>query len=213
MYLAVATRPDIAYAVGILGRYSHQPTVAHLKMAKQFLRYIAGTTNTTLTFPASKGELRLQGYMDSDFAGADDRKSTTGFVFLINNTPISWMFCKQTCVSTSTTEAEYVALCSAVKEAVWMRQLLLDIGYPQNRPTLISEDNNGCISLTEQTGTHQRSKHIDVQYHYSRDAVETKKIEVQHISTEKQIADGFTKALPRVKFQKFTCGLGLTPLV
>lgn len=122
MYAMIATRPDIAYAVGLLSRFMVNPGKRHLECAKRVLRYLRGTISLSLEF---SGDLLLKGFSDADWAGCpDERKSTSGFVFYLGNGAISWKSSRQTTVALSSTEAEYIALCTAAREGIWLRRLL-----------------------------------------------------------------------------------------
>ena len=136
---------------------------------------------------------QLIGYSDADYAGdPDDRHSTTGNVFLMSSGPISWLSKKQGIVTLSTAEAEYVALTMATQEAVWIRRLLSDLKVPHDHPTVLKEDNQGaiiCIAVS-----HARTKHIDVRYHYIREALSEETIELKYCPTNEMIAPNlFTK--------------------
>ncbi|KAK2456950.1 putative mitochondrial protein [Trifolium repens] len=163
------TRPDILCAVGVVSRYMEHPTTTHLKAAKRILRYIKGTTNLGLYYSVSD-DYKLVGYSDSDWGGdVDDRKSTSGFVFYIGNTAFTWMSKKQLIVTLSTCEAEYVAATSCVCHAIWLRNLLKELNFPQKEPTMIFVDNKSAIALAKNPVFHDRSKHIDTRYHYIRE--------------------------------------------
>jgi hypothetical protein len=128
MYLAVCTRPDIAYIVGAAARFMAKPTTVHWQVAKSVLRYLSGTTHYGITFGRSTDG--LVGYCDADFAGdLDTRRSTTGYVFTFGGAAVSWSSKRQQTVAASTTEAEYMAAAAAVKEALWLRNLFADFGY------------------------------------------------------------------------------------
>ena len=171
LYVAVATRPDTAQAVGDVAKFSSKPSEAHLTAVKRILRYLKGSMDIALTYKKSEGG-QLTGYSDADYAGdLDDRHSTSGNVFLMSCGSISWLSKKQPVVTLSTTEAEYIALNTATQEAVWLRQLLLDFGVQQDQATTIMEDNQGAIFIAKNPVTHARSKHIDVRYHYIREAL------------------------------------------
>ena len=144
MYLATCTRPDIAYAVGMLARFSSKPNQSHWTAAKRYLR---GTVNFGILY---RGESGVLGYSDADWAGdADDRKSTSGYMFLIAGGPVSWKSRKQSTVALSTAEAEYVALSTAVQECMWMQRLLSELGNPPDGPTTILEDNQSSIAMAK----------------------------------------------------------------
>lgn len=200
MYAMVSTRPDIAFTVGFLGRYSSNPNEHHMAMAKHAMRYLVGTVNTKIVYRKSEQPLKLELFVDSDWAGSEERKSTSGYVALINGAPVSWQSKRQQVTATSSTEAEYIAASQAAKEVIWLRRLLADLGHPQQGPTTIHEDNNGCIDLAKNPVHHSRTKHIDVQHHFIREKVASGEIQITRVSTSDQIADLFTKALDREKF-------------
>jgi hypothetical protein len=148
MYL-VNTRPDICFAVSTLSQYMVEPRHVHWIAAKHVLRYLHGTVGYGLRY-VSDGDVKLQGYTDSDWAGsAVDRKSTSGCCFSLGSGMISWLSRKQTSVALSTTEAEYIAASVASREAVWLRKLLAGIFDLELEPTLIHCDNQSCVKLSE----------------------------------------------------------------
>ncbi len=148
-------------------------------------------------------KVKLVGYVDADFAGCKrTRKSTGGWLFLINGTPVSWSSKRQSTIASSTTEAEYMQAHMAAQEAVWIRQLLADLGHTQVDATILYEDNEPAIKLSIDPALHQKSKHFDVKYHVLRERVARKQVTLQYIRTEDQIADIFTKALPGPVFRK-----------
>lgn len=155
----------------------------------------------------------LRGFADADWAGdVITRKSTSGYVFQIGNSTISWKSKRQSIVALSSTEAEYVSLCSATQEAVWLRVLLDGMGFKQANATTIFEDNQGAIALAKNPAHHSRTKHIDIKYHYIRDAVSTKEIKLKYCPTQEMIADLLTKGLPRPQFEKLRLELGVTKI-
>jgi hypothetical protein len=201
-WLATSSRPDIATATNQLCRFVSKPHHSHWKAAIEVLRYLSGTRKSVLRFKRSEEGGRLRGFCDSDWASDTTRKSTSGYCFKYGNSLISWSSKLQSSVALSSTEAEYITACSATREAVWLRQLLCELGHSQDgAPTALYEDNEGCISLSENWRAERRTKHIEIQYHYVREQVEAKRVKLERISTAKQPADGFTKALPKPKFQ------------
>ncbi|OIT36790.1 abc transporter c family member 10 [Nicotiana attenuata] len=155
------TRPDILYGVGLVSRFMEAPTTSHLKVAKRILRYIKDTLDYEILYSSSK-DSKFVGYCDSDWAGdIDDRKSTTGFVFFLGNSAFTWNSKKQPIVTLSTCEAEYVAACSCVCHAIWLRSLLEELHQPQKDATKIFVDNKSAIELAKNPVFHERSKHID----------------------------------------------------
>lgn len=212
MYASIATRPDISSAVGILSQYMSNPGEEHFRGIKRVLRYIRGTIDFGLEFKAQdEMQVRLHGYADADWAGdISTRKSTTGYLFQIGNATVSWKSKRQSIVALSSTEAEYVSLSSATQETMWIRSLLGSIGFQQIDPTTINEDNQGAIALAGNPGNHPRTKHIDIKYHFIREAVEKNEIALQYCPTKEMLADMLTKALPREKFQELRALIGVT---
>ena len=201
MHLAVATRPDLSYAVSTLSKFLENPSKEHWSAGKRVLKYLAGTVDVGLTFCRDSSN-ELVAYSDADFAACvDSRKSISGVVLMLNDGPVVWSSRKQTVVATSTTDAEYVAAHDAAKEIAWIRRLLADIGCEQVEPTTLFCDNQAAEKLVENPVYHQRTKHIDVKFHYTRDLVKKGEIEVVHVCSALQRADMFTKPLTRLKFE------------
>ena len=138
------------------------------------------------------------------------RRSTSGYVFQINGCTISWSSKRQLSVSKSSTEAEYIARSTSSQELIWLRRLLEDIGFAQNKPTVLFEDNQSAIELSKNPKFHSRTKHIDISYHFVREKVADKQIEVMYCPTEMMVADMLTKGLAKVKFEQFRDMIGLT---
>lgn len=152
MYLMLGTRPDIASAVGQVKQHVTNPDNQHWLAAKRILRYFKGTLRYGICFDGENGYLELTGFVDADWGGdRNDRKSTTGYVFMLAGAPISWVSTNQSVVALSSTEAEYVAAGYTTKEATWLRELLSSMHSPQNSATVIYEDYQGAIALTKNT--------------------------------------------------------------
>ena len=213
-YAAIATRPDLSSAVGVLSQFMSNPGQEHWLGIKRIFRYIKGTLDYSLKFEASSDEeFKLCGYADADWAGdVTSRKSTTGYVFQLGNATISWKSKRQTVVALSSTEAEYVALCAAAQETVWLRHLLASIRFKQKDATVVHEDNQGTIALTKNPKNHSRTKHIDIKYHFVREAVEKKDVRLVYCPIEKMVADILTKALPKPKFDELRRTIGVQQL-
>ena len=215
MYLAVATCPDIAYAVHCLGSFTSNPDMSHWMAAKRILRYLSGTRNHGITYRAKEtdnNETNLLGYSDASYANNNDLTSVSGYVFLMNEGAITWGSKKQNDVSLSTTESEYIALAEAAREATWLRNLLKDLGFAQPKPTVIFGDNSGSLAIAKNPQYHKRTKHFDIRHHYIRQKVRENEIEVTYCPTSEMTADIFTKPLPKPKHQKHHKELGLTPI-
>jgi hypothetical protein len=208
MYL-VNTRPDICFAVNTLSQFMVEPRRVHWVAAKHVLRYLCGTVDYGLDYHRGDG-VRLVGYTDSDWAGCvSDRKSTSGCCFGLGSAVVSWFSRKQKSVALSSAEAEYMAASQASCEALWLRKMLIGLFGVQLRPTVIFCDNQSCIKLSENPVFHDRSKHIEIRYHFIRDYVQRGAVELQYISTEEQVADILTKALSMGKFVFFRDKLGV----
>ena len=149
----------------------------------------------------------LQGYSDADYASdPGDRRSVSGYLFILGGGPTTWTSVKQRCVSTSTTESEYVALSEACKQGCWIRALLGELNryqyLPKSRSTPTFSDNQSCIALARDPVAHSRTKHIDVRYHYIRELVSFGKTTIDYMPTEDMLADILTKPLPYPAFKK-----------
>lgn len=209
LFAANTARPDLAFAASTLSRFIKEPHSNHLAAAKHVLRYVKGTLNLGLVFHQSTS-MNLVGYCDSDW-GADknDRKSITGYVFMLAGAAITWKSKKQQTVALSSTEAEYMALGDAVKEVLWLTQLLKHVGLSINKPPVIFEDNEGCKMLSTHPVHHQRTKHIDIRHHFIRDHIANNDFELVSINTENMLADMLTKNLGRIKFNNFVKLIGM----
>lgn len=206
----VHTRPDIAYSVGIVSRFMERPTLLHQSAVKRILRYVQGTLDFGLTYVQDSANKVLIGYSDSDLAGnVDDRKSTTGMVFYLNKSLISWTSQKQRCVALSSCEAEFMAATMAACQAIWLKKLLSQITKVDIDPVTLYIDNKSALELAKNPVFHGRSKHIDVRYHFIRECVENGDILVKYVRTEEQCADSLTKALTSVKFEAMRNLLGV----
>lgn len=210
LYLSVCTRPDIAFAVGALARHMSKPSSEHWAAAKDVLRYLSSTERFGITFGGSiNKDDGLTAYCDADYAGdISTRRSTTGYAFMMHGGCVSWSSRLQQTVAASTAESEYMAAAAAVKEALWMRTLLADLGFPPG-PVPIFSDNQAAIKILQNPISSNRSKHIDVLYHFARERVARGEVTFTYISTEDMVADILTKPLPEVKFNRHARSLGL----
>ena len=208
IYAAISTRPDISVAVGLLSQFMTNPGKEHWNGVKRVLRYLKGTLHFGLNFKHSENFV-LQGYSDADWAGDEiTRKSMSGYIFQLGGSPISWASKKQTVVALSTTEAEYIALSLATQEAVWLRNLLSDI-YLEPTTTSIFEDNQGTIALSMNPCSHSRTKHIDIKYHFIRDLISKKQIDIKYCPTKEMVADIFTKGTCKATFEQLRTKMGI----
>ena len=165
--------------------------------------------------------MQLTGYSDADWAGdVNTRRSTTGYVIMLNNCVVAWKSQRQPTVALSTMEAEYMALTEATKELQWMRTLLVELGYSngnsnqksskESSPTDLFSDNQSAIQLARNPVSHTRAKHIDIRHHFVREAIQDKIIWVQYVPTEEMTADSLTKALSRDKHERCSARMGMT---
>lgn len=203
MYIAISTRPDISYAVGVLSQHLERPSLTHWNLAMHVIRYLSGTKTMGIRYHTGDNQVNglqswyyPQCHVDSDWAGdPNSRRSTTGYLFTLNGGAISWKSSLQPTVSLSSTEAEYRATTEAGQEVVWLRNLLKFINIKHPTPTVLCCDNKGAVDLTRKTVFHGRTKHIEVQYHWIREQVEKGTITLRQVSTENMMADILTKAL------------------
>lgn len=201
LYLVQGTRPDLAFAVNDVSRFNNNFGNPHWKAVKRIMRYLylKGTIDYKLKYSRDGNGMMVE-YTDSDWASeVDNRKSCTGFLFKLLNGAITWSSKRQPTEALSSTEAEYMALSSGVQEAVWLNQFghELDSNFQDVIP--IYCDNKSAIKLTECDGLRQRSKHIDVRYHFVRDKIRDGLINISYISTDQMAADNLTKAVPKEK--------------
>lgn len=210
-YISLTTRPDISHSVIKLSQYNTNPHKEHLAAAKHLLRYLSNTINLKLIYRKSDAE--LMGYADADWGGdCSDRRSFTGFVFMLAGSAFSWECKKQPTVALSSTEAEYMALSSASKELVYLRNLIADIGFASfvSNPIVLYGDNLSAQQLVKNPIYHARSKHIDIKVHFVREIYEKNYLKLKYISTNQMIADILTKNLNKSKHVNFMKMLGLT---
>lgn len=209
IYCMIGSRPDIAFAVTRLSQYMSNPTPTHVEHAKHVLRYLRATSDYRIRFQGS-GQSGLIGYSDADWGeNRDNRRSTTGYTFLMADAAVTWVSRMQRTVARSSTEAEYMALSDACSEIAWLTSLQREIGFPQEGPVPMVSDNQGGIFLAINPAHDRRLKHVDIRYHFIREFVEDNRVEIVYISTDDMIADILTKPLGAKKHEKFRKALGL----
>ena len=203
-YLA-STRPNLLLSVGIVSQYMEEPSNSHWKVLKRILRYIRGTISLGLYYTKSDN-YQLVEYSHSDWCeNVDDWKSTSGYVFFMGHTTFTWLSKKQPIVTLSTCEAEYVVASWCVCHEVWLRNLLSKLEMKQEKGTMIQVDNKSVIELAKNLVNHERSKHIDVRFHFIREQVKEGNVELVHVGSRDQVVDLFTKPLPIMLFNKLKC--------
>ena len=214
MYSAVSCRPDIAHAVQKLSQAMQAPTQQDMAAAKRVLRYLAGAKDIGLVFGSRCGQLldtrgrncfRLEvcAFADADWANDKaDRKSITGWVAKVNGDPISWASKKQRTVAQSTCEAELYAEAAAMQEVLWLRGLLKELGLHTQTGSLVYGDNQSTLAISKNGIKGERTKHVDVKYHFITETVERGDVMLKWIPTTEQQADIFTKALAAPAFER-----------
>lgn len=209
-YLTI-TRPDLSYAVNQLSQFLQSPTVDHFRAVKRLLRYVKGTLSFGLTY-SRPHQPTIVGYSDADWARClDTRRSTYGYSIFLGGNLVSWSAKKQPTVSRSSCESEYRAMANTAAELVWITHLLQELhALPPDRPTLLC-DNKSALFMTQNPVAHKRAKHIDLDYHFIRELVNSGKLYTKFVPTNLQVADIFTKSLPRAQFEVFRNMLRLGP--
>lgn len=210
LYLT-ASRPDIAFSVGVCARFQACPKESHLLAVKRIIKYVNGTLEYRIWFTMNTNA-DIAGYTDANWAGSvDDCKSTSGGCFYIGNNLVAWHSKKQNAISLSTAEVEYIAASSCCAQLMWMKQMLSDYGLEQNVMTLFC-DNMSAISIFKNPVQHSHTKNIDIRYHFIRDLVEGRVISLEHITTDNQLANLFTKPLDALRFEFLRKSLGVCSL-
>lgn len=202
LFLSMISRPDIAFSVSIVSRYLNNYNDTYWTAVKRIFRYIKSTKNFGILF-SNNCNNELIGYSDADYAGdRDTRRSTTGYIFILNGGCIAWSSKRQATVSLSTTEAEFIAASEATKEAIWLRKLLSDLGHPCVGPTSLYVDNQSAIKLSRNPEFHPRSKHIDVRHQFICEKLRNNEIDTRYVKSDDQCADALTKPLCVKKFNE-----------
>ncbi|GJR90609.1 retrovirus-related pol polyprotein from transposon TNT 1-94 [Tanacetum coccineum] len=207
MYLT-SSRPDLNHVVCLCARYQAKPTEKHLQAVKRIFRYLNGTINMGLWY-SKDTDMSLTAYADADHAGCQDtRRSTSGSAQFLGDKLVSWSSKKQKSTAISSTEAEYISLSGCCSQILWMRSQLTDYGFQFNKIPLYC-DNKSAIALCCNNVQHSRAKHIDIRYHFIKEQVENGIVELYFVWTEYQLADIFTKPLPRERFNFLIDKLGM----
>lgn len=211
MFLMVGTRPDLSFTVGRLAQSCEQPRQSDWNAVKRVLRYVQGTKNVSLKYVGSADKPSISGYSDADWAGCvKSRKSTSGYVFMLCGGAVSWCSRKQSVLAASSCEAEYIALTETCKEAAWLRRMIADVLGLDNDPTLnVSCDNDGTIASAHNESINRRNKHIDIAYHFARDASRRNIVRFVPCASQANTADILTKPLARVLFERCFKKMGL----
>jgi hypothetical protein len=203
LYLAINTRPDIAYAVNVLCRFNAKPTFSACRAAVRLLHYVKATLDYGIQYSGHR--LSPEGYADSDWGGdVDTGRSTTGYVLRLVNGPISWVSRLQSTVASSVGEAEYMSGYDLVQAVTWTEGVCQELGiyHLKNGPIQCFMDNKSAIALANNPVFHKRTKHIRIKYHWLRQKVAEGLVTLVYVQSEQNIADIFTKGLAHPRFIK-----------
>jgi len=211
MYAQVCTCPDIAFIVGMLGRYLSNPEMDHWRAAKRVFRYLQRTKDYILTYKKS-GQIEIIGYSDSDFAERQDsRRSTSGYIYLLAGGAISWKSAKQILIAFSTMTTNFVACYEASNHGLWLQNFItgLRILSGVKRPLKLYCDNKSAILYSNNNRISSRSSYIDIKFLVVKERVQNGQIFIEHIGTNSMIADPLTKGLTPKVFQEHTASMGV----
>jgi len=212
MYLMVGTRPDLAYPVGVLAKYVEKPTMLHWNAVKRIIRYVIRTKHLGLVYGGTNCSMTPEVYVDADWAGDQEtRKSVSGYIAMMSGAAIAWCARQQEVVAQSSAESEYISMCAGAKEVTWLRRLVSGLGVvpDMGKPTVMHVDNQAAMAMARNSSVNRRNKHIDVRYHFTRQAVQDGTLQLQYCPTDEMTADMLTKALGRVKLERFVRSSGL----
>ena len=181
---ATATGPNIMHLVCQVGRFQASPKNTHLLAVKRIFRYLKGIADYGLWYPTGN-QLYLYAFSDADWAGCiDDRKSTSGAAFFLGGCLVSWSSKKQSSISLSTTEAEYITATGCCTQVLWMKQMLEDMHIKYDEPISIFCDNTSAISISKNLVMHSKTKHIPIKFHFLREQLMSKFIKLEYIGTK-----------------------------
>ena len=209
MWGQLATRPDLSFSVSLLARFQSNPGIDHWNALMHVIGYIKNTMDHGLTYHRDY-EISPNAFVDADYGGCKDtRRSTSGYVFMMAGGAVAWSSKRQATVALSTVEAEYVAMSRCAQQMVWMQSWLDEVAIEHSLPGLIKGDNRGAIALTKNTKDHGKVKHIDIRHHYIRDLVKSGNITMEQVPSADNLADLFTKPLPRDHHHRLLLALNI----
>jgi len=201
LFLASNTRPDLMHSIALLSKFNNKPKSRHWDAVQRVLRYLRGSIHKGILYEY-KPTMTIEVYTDADWAAdATNRKSITGTLITLAGGPVIFRSNQQSLVSLSTTEAEYIAAAETVRDLVWIKSLLNDLGVSFDTPRVLC-DSKSAIGLIRNQEFSRRTKHIDTKYHFISDHYNKKCFKLEYIETDRQLADYFTKAIPREQFDK-----------
>lgn len=211
MYAMTCTRPDVAYALSMTGRFQQNPGEEHWKAVKTILKYLRRTKEYFLVYGGQQ-ELSVTGYTDASFqTDHDDYKSQSGYVFVLNGGAVSWNSSKQATLADSSTEAEYIAASEAAKEAVYLLEFVKELGVVPSANSAIPLycDNNGAVAQAKEPRATNRNKHVPRKYHLIREIIERGDVKLERVHTDSNLADPFIKPLCVAKHNGHFENLGI----
>ena len=204
------TRPDLSFTVLALSQFMQSPTELHFQALTHTLHYVATTYGQGILLQAAD-TLKLHAYSDSDWGAClDTRRSITGYVILFGNGPVSWKSKTQDKVSRSSSEAEYRAMAAVASEIVWLVRLLEELGVDNLKPVSLECDNISALHIAQNPVLHQRTKHIEIDCHFTKEKVLDGIIALKYIPTTQQLADVLTKIIPPVHLKPLLNKLGMS---
>ena len=203
------TRPDIAYAVGVISQFMHRPQEDHMNAALRIVRYLKGTVGYGVLLRRNE-DLKVDGYTDADWASNPiDRRSTGGYFTFVGGNLVTWMSKKQKVVALSSAEAEFRGIKSGITEVLWLRRLLTKIGFPPSQKSQLFYDNKAAISISENPVQHDRTKHVEVDRHFIKEKLEAGVVDLPFVRSEDQLADILTKAVNPKMFKEVLSKLSI----
>ena len=207
LYLAVATRPDIVFPIGILSQFMDNPGQVYWERVKHTFRYLAGMRNWALVYGTKvKG---LEGFTNADGAMQEHRHAIIGYALLIDRGAVFWSSKKQKIITLSTAKSEYVATTHAAKEAIWLCRFIGEVFQPLTNPIPLYSDSQAAIALTRNGSYYAHTQHIDIRYHFIQFVINNGTINLIYCPTNDMVADTLTKALTNIRAKHFTFTLGL----
>ena len=212
LYLAMGSRPDIAFAVSFLARFASNPDKRHWNAMKSLVKYLKGTPTHGILFTKQDNEISFDAFCDADWATDEsDRKSVSGYMIRAMGGPLCWQSSKQKCIALSTMESALISLCTTTTEVLWWRNLMREVGLLKTEPTSIHEDNQACIAWVTNNGSPGRCRHIDLRKHFVREVVGSRKVKLVYVPSADNLADIYTKPLPRPIFSSLRDRIGVQP--
>ncbi|PON51748.1 hypothetical protein PanWU01x14_214480, partial [Parasponia andersonii] len=206
------TRPDIAYAVGVVSQFMHSPMECHMEAVQKILRYLKATPGKGLLFKKSK-YLQIEVYTDADWAGSiTDRRSTSGYCTFVGGNLFTWRSKKQNVVARFSAEAEYRAMAQGICEVLWIKMMLKELKLEPTSPMRLFCDNKAAISIAHNPVQHDRTKHVEVDRHFIKEKIKSGQITTPYVTTNQQLADILTKGVTVAVFEDLVSKLGMSDI-